>query len=87
MSVGAAGAVDTENWFVERSKRNVVQARSFADLLEQSVAPGAFEAEVRNVPGGTGVFLEIGSLQTARQLLEVTTDAVLAPRVTVLRTN
>lgn len=56
-------------------------------LSTRTVSPGGFETEVRNVPGGTGVFLEIGSLQTARQLLEVTTDAVLAPRVTVLRTN
>jgi hypothetical protein len=56
-------------------------------LAPRISGPGSFDLQVRNVPGGTGVLLEVGALTAARQLIDVTVDGAGLPYVTIVRLN
>ena len=56
-------------------------------LAPRTSAAGTFDVQVRNLPGGTGILLEVGALTNARQLIDITMDVAEQPRVTVVRLN
>jgi hypothetical protein len=56
-------------------------------LAPRTSGAGVFDVTVRNLPGGTGVLLEVGALTNLRQLIDITIDGADLPHVTIVRLN
>jgi hypothetical protein len=56
-------------------------------LAPRTSGAGAFDVQVRNLPGGTGILFELGALTNTRQLIDITIDVAAQPHVTVVRLN